>query len=403
MRLDRFGKLHIRRRSIPQWLACWLLVCPFLPGSLRYTADAAWVCLGAAVILERRKLGRMALWTGAFFCIAVLGSLAQYQSVFYTLWGVRNNFRYYAAYFAFAVYLTGEDAEEFLGLLDALFWVNAVVSAVQFFLLGYRQDHLGGIFGVERGCNSNTLLFFSVVLSRSILRFLGGQEKTRQCFSKCAAALVIAAMAELKFFFLIFLMILVMAGWITPPSRRKAAVFAAACGMMAVSAWVLAAVFGDGSRMTPQRIWELALSPHYATDVDLGRFTAIPTLSQTILTDIPGRLFGLGLGNCDTSAFSICNTPFYRQYSYLHYTWFSSAFLFLEMGYVGLAGYLGFFALVFVKARQNRDEAPLFCRMAMIQALICVILTFYNASLRMDMAYLIYFVLALPMIGGKRR
>lgn len=407
MRIDRNGILYLRRRGFAQWLTLWLVVCPFLPDVLKYTADAAWVALGVVLVLERRLENRrdlrpFALWIGAVFAVAVLGSLLQYQSVFYTLWGIRNRFRYDVAFLAFCVYLNREDAKGLLRFLDGLFWANAVVSVVQFALLGYRQDHLGGIFGVERGCNSNTLLFFSVVLSRSVLRFLTGEEKPRDCFAKCAAAMGIAAMAELKFFFVVFLLILVMAGLVTPPSRRKAAVFAAAGVMMAVSGWILTAVFGDGSRMTIQRIWELATSPHYATGEDLGRFTAISTLSRTVLTDLPGRLFGLGLGNCDTSAFSICQTPFYRQYSHLHYTWFSSAFLFLETGYAGLLGYLGFFVLAFAKARKKRDEAPLFCRMAMIQAVVCVILTFYNASLRMDLAYLVYFVLALPLLDGER-
>jgi hypothetical protein len=145
----------------------------------------------------------------------------------------------------------------------------------------------------------------------------------------------------------------------------------------------------------------LITAQNYSGSEDLGRLTAIPTISQRILTEIPEKLFGLGLGNCDTSAFAICNTPFFQRYSYLHYTWFTSACLFLELGFVGLSLNLLFFVLNFFNVRKmmhNGSASEELCQMSMIMSILCIILTFYNSCLRAEVGYIAYLTMALPYI-----
>ena len=113
----------------------------------------------------------------------------------------------------------------------------------------------------------------------------------------------------------------------------------------------------------------------------------------------------MGIGNCDTSAFAICNTPFYRAHEYLHYNWFSSAFLLLETGYVGLILNLFFYILVgimAIKKMKLNHGNKMFCRMAVIFSVMCLILTFYNSTLRKEVGYIAYFALSLPFIDSSR-
>ena len=123
------------------------------------------------------------------------------------MWGLRNNFRFYIAFFAFILFFDQEDANFFINLFDKIFWLNAAVSLVQF-AMGYRQDYLGGLFGVEKGCNAYSIIFFSIIIGKSLLCFMEQKESALLCFSKCGAALIISAMAELKFYFIIFVLIL---------------------------------------------------------------------------------------------------------------------------------------------------------------------------------------------------
>lgn len=419
MLIEKSGKLYIKKKPLPKWLTYFVFVMPFmlaflqhivgLDSIIKYTIDVAWL-LAFAMLFFRRKviqnkpLSPYLVLMGVFLLFTLIVYSFNYQSIFYYLWGFRNNFRFYVAFILFCMLFTEEDTQFCLKFMDVLFWINALVSLVQFFILGYKQDYLGGIFGVDRGCNSYSIIFFSIVIAKSILLFMSRQENFFLCFTKCATALIVSAMAELKFFFVIFMIIMLLSTVFTSFSWRKFLLIFVSALVIVFAGSLLTDIFGDNNQITFQRLWELATTENYATAEDLSRFTAIPTISNTILTDTPSRLFGMGLGNCDTSAFSICNTPFYQAHSDLHYTWFSSAFLFLETGFIGLIIYLSFYVMCFVNSfrfLRRKNVNKLYCQMAMIMSVICVILTFYNSSLRVETAYMVFFVLALPLISLK--
>lgn len=401
---------------MPEWLTAIIAVTPFFlsfflqilkfPSFLKYGLDVAW-CLTLALTLAQirlsipRHIGLFLKLIGIMFLYTLVTYLFNYQSFIYYLWGFRNNFRFYIAFLAFAMYLRDREVAWLLKMMDVLFWINAGVTFLQFFLMGYRQDYLGGIFGIERGCNAYTIIFFGVVVSKAFLDYMNGQIKAVPCFLKAGASLVIAAMAELKVYFLFFPLMLLIAALITKFSFRKLGLILGSSVLVMIGSALLADIFGSGDELSLQSIFELITAQNYATAEDLGRFTAIPTISERFLTDLPGKLFGMGLGNCETSAFPICNTPFFKAYSYLHYTWFSSAMLFLETGYVGLGLNLSFFVVCFIcawKRMKSGSATASYCQIAMIMSVICAILTFYNSSLRAEGAYIAYFALAMPFV-----
>ena len=69
-------------------------------------------------------------------------------------------------------------------------------------------------------------------------------------------------------------------------------------------------------------------------------------------------------------------------------------------GYVGLVFYLGFFVLVYFGARRieqhSTDNLRTYCRISRIMAIMCLVISVYNASLRAEAAYMAYFVMAIP-------
>lgn len=58
-----------------------------------------------------------------------------------------------------------------------LVWLDVVVSLYQFFVMQLDGDYLGGIFGVEKGGNVYTNIFFVIVVTKSVLSYL---EKKRR-------------------------------------------------------------------------------------------------------------------------------------------------------------------------------------------------------------------------------
>ena len=409
------AKIIIQKRSLPEWLTCLIVVFPFclglilqllkLPSVLKYVMDVAWVSVLAITLMQQLSMKRQVMpflkLILLYFLYTIITYLFNYQSIIYYLWGFRNNFRYYVAFLAFAVYLRERDSIFFLKLMDKLFWINALLVFFQFFVLGLKQDYLGGIFGVERGCNGYSILFLGLMVCKTMLTYMNGQEKGLPCFLMAAVSLAIAAMAELKMFFLLFVLIMLLSALYTKFSMRKFWLMLVASLLVMAGSTLLTAIFGDSGELSFEKIKELIFSPNYSTAEDLGRFTAIPTISRRFLTNLPARLFGMGLGNCETSSFAICNTPFFQTYSYLHYTWFASAHHYLETGYIGLGLNLAFFVISYFSARKMIKSGSgklLHCQLAMIMSVICVVLTFYNSSLRTEAGYIAYFILSLPYI-----
>ncbi len=410
------GTLQIEKRPMPFWLIFWIIALPFLwgmvfqllslPSLLKYTADVAWVGLLCFMVLRRnilvgKRVYPLALLVLAFFIYCLVLYLPNYQSPIYFLWGARNNFRFYVFFFAVTYFFREKDMSKSFEIFDVLFWINLPVTLIQYFGAGYKQDYLGGIFGVESGANASTIIFFTIVISRSLLKYMEGEERFSLCAAKCAVVLFIAALAELKFFFLFFIIILVMAAFLTSFSWRKLVIFAVCAVLVGLGSAILVSLFDFEDFLSLEKIWENATQKHYSSVNTVNRLSAIPTLAETVVVKFKDRLLGYGLGNCDTSAFAICNTPFYQTYGHLRYTFFSAAFLFLEVGYVGLVLYTTFFIMCFFMIRKRIKEGrcnTLHGRVALIMAALSMILIVYNSSLRAEAGYMVYFVLAMPFV-----
>ncbi len=413
------GRIHIKKRSLLELVAMYIFLLPFLlsffldflklPGAIKYTADVSWVLIFFIMFVNKhikikKNLLPFVLFIGIWILYVFLTYIINYQSPFYFLWGIRNNLRFYIAFIAFVTFLVEDDVKVCLKFVDVLFWVNVIVAFYQFFILGYQQDYLGGIFGVEKGCNAYNAVFFAIVIIKSLLLYFKEEEKTGVCFLKIGMCLVLAALAEMKFFFVLFVMILILCTILTKITWKKFAMLLCIAVVFTISATLLTMVFGRNSSLTLQNILALVTSETYSSANDLGRFTAIPIIAERFLTNLPERLFGMGLGNADTSAFAICNTPFFQVYEHLHYTWFSSAMLFLETGFIGLGLNLFFYGLCLalsIKRYKDKTGNVLYNEIAIVFAVLCIILTFYNSAMRKEVGYIAYFFLALPFIGDE--
>lgn len=413
----RAGKIQVNPDSMARKLAMLILMLPFflagldligISGAGKLVLDGAWILLALLPLVKgrisvRREMLALMLIPGAFFLLSLPVYLTRWQSPMYYLWGLRNYVRFYVFFFAVASCFREADGERCLYLLDRLFWPNFVLCLIQF-ALGYRQDCLGGLFGTAKGCNGYTILYFSLILTRSVLRYLTGAEAAPACYGKLAAAILTAAMAELKFFFLLIAFILAASLLLTPPSPRKIPMILLGGAAVCLGGIWLGRMYGEFREfLTWEGIQELLRDKHYATGDDLGRFSAISQLSRRFLKTLPSQLFGLGLGNCDASSMALFRTPFYETYRDFHYTYFSHAFLYLETGFTGLCLYLLFFIVCMIYAFRSLSRGnPLFCRMGVVMAAVCVMLAVYNASLRTEAGFLTYFALALPFVEPER-
>lgn len=414
-------KIKFRRKSQAEWIVLFVLTMPFaffllidllgLPYSVKYTVDVAWMLLllymiKGRVVLPNVQTKGPAMITLLFFGLSVFVYLFRFQSPFYFLWGLRNNARFFVFFFACVVFVKERSAEHYLRFFDKVFWINIPVILYQYLVMGKVQDTLGGVFGVEKGCNGYLNVFLVIVVTSSILRYMNKKEQPVSCFLKCALSLVIAVFAELKIFVVELALVTLLSALMTRFSMRKVAVMVGAAVGVILTGRLIAArypAFSDWFRVSGM-LEILSAYGGYTGSSDMNRLTAIP-VSLSYLPTLGEKLFGLGLGNCDYSSFEFLITPFFAAHEKLHYAWFSSAFLVLEMGLVGFGLYCLFFAWVYFGAtarEKSGDANPQICQTARILAIMCLVLVIYNVSLRTEAAYMMYFVLALPFLPKEK-
>lgn len=410
--------LKIRKKPIWEWLVFFVLLMPFafgllidllhLPSAVKYTIDAVWFFL---LLVEAKGRFRMPNNESryllnvavAFLLITIFGFVLSLGNPLYYLWGFRNNLRFFVFFFACIIFVPNRSAEGYLKLFDLLFYVNFPIVLVQYFIFGYNQDFLGGIFGIHVGCNDTTIVFFSIVIAKSVLYVLNGKESSLLCAAKLVIALIVATLAEIKFFFVLALIIVVFCALLTNFSMKKVAILLFSTIAVVAAANLLELIFPNWENwFSLDYMLSAALSSNGYTDSgDMNRLTSIPIAWDMFLTTWPKRLFGLGLGNCDSSAFSFLSTDFFQKYGYLHYNWFSVSFMFLETGILGLTCYLAFFVFVYVLAGKRKKSGgadELSVQLAKVMAVISLILIIYNQSMRTEGGYMMYFIFALPFL-----
>lgn len=414
------GQLHIRKRPVSEWLITFIFFLPFaqaflseligIPDVIKFLADVALVFLLVKIFLISGgvEVGKpfhpFLVLIGIFLAYVTVLYFFNYQSIFYYIWGLRNYFRFYVAFVAYVLFVKWDDAKQWLKILDWLYVLNFLVLVVQF-AMGFRQDFLGGIFGVQKGCNGGLLIFTTIVVTRSILSFMRNEGGTAKCLIFSFMGLMASALAELKFFFVLFIVIAIMSAVMTRSSVKKTLFFVLGGVMLIVFSTVLSMMYDEFSDfLSFENLINAIINPTYATKEDIGRFTAIPVISDRFLTGIPDKLFGIGLGNADTSSLAIFNTPFFDAHGALHYSIFSYAFLYLETGILGLILYSIFFIISLVVALRlyrTKTGDELICQLTMIFSIVCFAFMAYNVALRTEMAaYLAFFVLALPLISA---
>lgn len=417
-------KIVLRKRNQAQMLIDVILFLPFLfatlidlfhlPGAVKYVCDIAWVFSLVLLRVQKKKpsiaLHRFMVAIVAYLLLTMVLYLFHMQSPLYYIWGVRNNFRFYVAFIICAYFLSEEDIARYLKVFDLIFWINFPICLVQYLLLGKQQDYLGGIFGVQSGCNGYMNIFFVIVITKSIIFYLHKMESTSQCVAKCICALLLAALAELKFFYVELIVIIVFATLFTDFLWKKVGVIFGGLVAILLSASLLGKLFPEfnGFLSVGAILSNATNSKGYTSRGSLNRLTVIPQISERFLTTPFSKIVGLGLGNCDVASYSFLTTPFYTRYRHLRYSWFSTAFTFLETGYIGLLFFFGFFVVVFFVARKqgkmsNTENGKIYCQMAAIISICAVMIGIYNSSLRTEAAYMLYFILSFPLVVGKRK
>ncbi|MBS6643952.1 MAG: hypothetical protein KH366_10275 [Clostridiaceae bacterium] len=357
------------------------------------------------------------LWILFFLLSTIIGLILVGGSPILYIWGFRNSFRYYGFFLSCAVLLDLSDIYEIIPVFKRIYILNLIICTVEL-IMGYSGDYLGGIFGTQQGSNGYLNLFMVIVTAIYVTEYLekrNGLVKTAFIILSC---FYLMAISELKVY-LFELPIIVFIGMINVKFNfRKIILIMLGISGVSVGILMLGYFFEESgiSFFTSDAIYKYMGDRGYTNSGDLNRFNAVPQLFKRFLVgDTSRKLFGIGLGNASySSAFWFFNSSFYKIYNALHYQWFTDAIIYIETGAVGLLFFEGFFICIFLFARkmnrvlQNIDigettvESRIIVQVSCIVAFMCIINSIYNSSLSLDSAYMVYILLAAPVIVDRQ-
>ena len=344
-----------------------------------------------------------------FLGLSVLGILIHFSNVLLHLWGLRTVFSVYV-FFVGCILFERSDKTQFL---TKVFWINTIATIIEV-LLGYRQDWIGGIYGVQGGqVNGPLNLLLVIVISKEIVEYFNKKTTLKRVALYGLTSIIVASFAELKFYYIEFLLIIAISSLVTRFSVRKLSIIILGALGISLGINMLFRLFPDiDNRMfSINFIWNYLTNKggyvgqfaHNAGDINrLAFWSKISDLYDNVFE----MIFGKGLGNCDQISVLGLQSPFFTRYNYLHYYMFPLPMTLLQQGIVGGVIYIMLFVFILYAVKKQQKKGQKERSIYQIAEVLCImafVITIYDSSLQGRGAFLYYYMLALPFLPHKRK
>lgn len=337
--------------------------------------------------------------------VCILGAIINSVAFSYFLLGIRNNFRYFLFFYSCVMVLEKHHIQMFFKFLPKLYWLNLILSVFQKYVMNLTNDYIGGIFGIEQGCNGSSTIFLNICLAIFTSHYINKQLSLFRLTLYTFVYFIITVFAELKGNYIFFVLIIAFELIIGRKSRRTVMLGVGSLIAFGLGIYLLSVFFPKSIEV----LFDLDAATHYMNATYLRRVT----FTRNAIFDVANdyffgdrwilSLFGFGLGACEMSSFLV--TPFYAAYGDMNYRQYSAAMILLQNGYVGLILFFTLFVVIGVYSFRYYDKRKsdfnnsLYMAIPAI-ALFAIFNNFY-ATLLFDMGYWIWFVLAIPFIIRK--
>lgn len=379
------------------------------PSLLTYVTDVITIGLFFTWFLLNRKANvlrnymRATYWLiGIYLLYCVAAAFFKGVPIHLFLWGARNVFRFLAFFFVCAEVLEVGDSIRFHQLLLKFYWLNFIVLCYEKFVLGYRNDYLGGLFGVDQGCNGMTILFITLILAYKIGQFLYQKTSFTSLIIYSISYFLIAALAELKVCFVLYVWVIAVDVLLMKFNWRKLAIVIVSVIIFIVGITILAQYNPESLQyMSDYDAFSEYLNESFRTEISFTRGNSVSLANEYFFKDdIILGLTGYGLGNCDMSSYF--QSFFYQQYGFMNYRQYFISMTLLQLGYVGVFLYAAILISIFAYAARFKKLVDDY-HLLLVQTTICicVVLAFYNFTLQIEIAYLVWFYLSMALIYGK--
>lgn len=388
-----------------------LLITQFkFPVFIKYLSDYLTIILLVQIILGFSKAKTLNIRKPFIFIIlfavaAIVSTMYNNSGFIFFVWGARSYFRFFIFFLACTIFLKQENIDKMIKYLFILLPINTVMALFQYFILGLRDDFVGGLFGIVKGCNAEMYLYLSVVTLITIVFYVNYKISILRFLFNVLMVVLIAAISELKIVFFVLPIIVLIIFIMSFPNRRAFLMVNISIALVAVSLLFFLLLYPDWLKDFENfnMLLDHTVMDKYAGEGSLGRLTAGPFLIRNILSGTSNKLFGVGFGNASTFLHFI--SEFYNRYEVLSYDLFSYSLLLFEVGLIGLITYCLFFVAVLfesirIKMKIGKKHAA-YSTVSFIASTMVFQLLIYNQSMYMDCAFIIFFALSFPFILEK--
>lgn len=411
--------MKIRLRHLIEFQLYYMLVIKsfisilHIPEASKYLLDVNIVLMMALSIASLPRIFKdrdfkklnsyIVLYMVAMVVIAFVKNVAPGQ----ILWAIRNNYFFIIFFFICTLALNKKDVERIFDNIVKLQAYNVFCVLIEYFFMHKKNDYLGGMFGMEQGCNVYLNIYMVVITAYTVVRYLYKKSSVSVMLAVIISNSVISAFSELKFYYFELAIILVLALVLSGKSSKNLYIVVFIVGALFVGIRILSLVNTESINIlsSVDSILEYG-ADDYANEEGfiITRLTSFYQINEYFFNDkLANKLLGFGLGSCESSkTFRWANSSFATMHEDTGYRNLTVSVNYLETGYIGLILFIAIFILLFMKARKfkgkiSKENADiLVCAQTIIPLLI--INFWYNASIRIESAYLSYFVLSLVCI-----
>lgn len=414
--------LRIRKKNWPQFaiffIIVWNLAERFLmslgaPSAIIYLIDVINLVLLIATIGKRSKWRRFSILILLYAILIASGSV--FALLNYSTWGgnaiftlieIRNMVRFPIFFIACVTFIDSTNIEKIFNVLTMFFYVNFVMIIYQYITfhpagIWTRGDYLNGFFGTSVGGNTFVNATMLCVVVYWLCRWTNRECKMWQFLLPLGISVTVAALIELKSY---FVEVVILYFWYLVSQKKTAKeilknIFII-ISIIAVAYIALQFMFEEypwfRETMSLSGMFKLATdSSGYTGKNDLNRLTAVFQIATDIFKgDFSKIVYGIGLGNGAVYSVGGVYTKFCQLYESTHYSWFSTAYVFVQCGLIGLIIYIGSFIYLFFKKKNKK-----YTLLSQTMVLLAFVLMMYNETLKTDAGYFVYFVIACGFIA----
>lgn len=336
----------------------------------------------------------------------VLGGIIQFVPLGQIVWAIRNNYLYILFGIIIVYVMKVKDIEKIFDVCIKLQVLNVIMGTFEYFILNVHNDYLGGIFGIEQGCNANLNVYMMIICTYSVCKYLSRKISLKKAGWILISCLYMAAMSELKMFYVELVIIIVSSVLLNRKSAKAFMILLGGIVGLFIGIQVMLTVNPESveNLMSISNMIEYNTRTDYGFgDIRISRLGAVNQIDNMFFKDDIGlRLFGMGLGACeDSTSFAFCNSDFAVHYRSLGYRNLTIAMNYLETGYVGLICFALIFILLFIVAGKMKTEMVEYREMAVVTQVIClmtIINFWYSSAIRMNVAYLTFFCIMVVFV-----